>query len=83
MNRGQVLNFIAMMVYGRINNLLVSHKMLRKHSPVDVPEHLSRVQMLRMEDQWIVTEIPKRTRDYSTARDTYCSKSTELQINQK
>jgi hypothetical protein len=55
------VNFISMMLYYRIYNLLVSHSMLRKYSPVDVPEHLSRVQMLSVEGQWIMTEIPKKT----------------------
>jgi hypothetical protein len=37
--------------------------MLRKYSPMDVIEHLSRVQMLRVDGQWIMTEIPKKTRE--------------------
>jgi len=52
-----------MMLYYRIYNLLVSHKMLRKYSPMDVIEHLSRVQMLRADSRWIMTEIPKKTRE--------------------
>ena len=57
------VNFISMMLYYRIYNLLVSHSMLRKYSPMDVLEHLSRVQMLSVEGQWIMTEIPKKTRE--------------------
>jgi transposase len=57
------VNFIAMMLYYRIYNLLVSHKMLRKYSPMDVIEHLSRVQMLRVDSRWIMTELPKKTRE--------------------
>jgi hypothetical protein len=45
------VNFISMMLYYRIYNLLVSHIMLRKYSPMDVPEHLSRVQTLSVEEQ--------------------------------
>ena len=37
--------------------------MLSKYSPMDVLEHLSRVQMLSVEGQWIMTEIPKKTRE--------------------
>ena len=51
------------MLYYRIYNLLVSHSMLSKYSPMDVLEHLSRVQMLSVEGQWIMTEIPKKTRE--------------------
>ena len=57
------VNFIAMMLYYRIYNLLVSHKMLRKYSPMEVIEHLSRVQMLNVDGRWIMTEIPKKTRE--------------------
>ena len=57
------LNFIAMMLYYRIHNLLVSHGMLRKYSPVDVLEHLSSVQMLKADGRWIMIEIPKKTRE--------------------
>ena len=55
------VNFIAMIRYYRIYNLLVSQGMLKKYSPVDVLEHLSRVQMLSADGQWIMTEIPKKT----------------------
>ncbi|MBX8633345.1 MAG: hypothetical protein KIY10_02295 [Thermoplasmata archaeon] len=37
--------------------------MLNKYSPMDVLEHLSRVQMLSVDGQWIMTEIPKKTRE--------------------
>ncbi len=57
------VNFIAMMLYYRIHNLLVSHGMLRKYSPVDVLEHLSSVQMLKADGRWIMIEIPKKTRE--------------------
>ena len=57
------VNFIAMMLYYRIYNLLVSHGMLRRYSPMDVIEHLSRVQMLNVDGRWIMTEIPKKTRE--------------------
>ena len=57
------VNFIAMLLYYRIYNLLVSHRMLNKYSPMDVLEHLSRVQMLSVDEQWIMTEIPKKTRE--------------------
>ena len=57
------VNFIAMMLYYRIYNMLVSHGMLKKYSPVDVLEHLSRVQMLKVDGRWIMTEIPKKTRE--------------------
>ncbi len=63
LNGWLLVNFIAMMLYYRIYNLLVSHDMLKRYSPVDVLEHLSRVQMLSVNGQWIMTEIPKKTRE--------------------
>ncbi|MCL4347388.1 MAG: hypothetical protein M1117_05690, partial [Candidatus Thermoplasmatota archaeon] len=57
------VNFIAMMLHCRIYNLLVSHRMLKKYSPMDVIEHLSRVQMLSVDGQWIMTDIQKKTRE--------------------
>ena len=57
------VNFIAMMLHCRIYNLLVSHGMLKKYSPMDVLEHLSRVQMLNVNGRWIMTEIQKKTRE--------------------
>ena len=67
LNGWMFVNFIAMMLYYRIYNMLVSHKMLRKHSPMDVLEHLSRVQMLSVDGNWIMTEIPKKSREIINA----------------
>ena len=57
-------NFVAMMLYYRIYNLLVSHDILKKYSPVDVLEHLSRVQMLSVDGHWLMTKIPKKTSEF-------------------
>ena len=57
------VNFIAMMLYYRIYNLLVSHDILKKYSPMDVLGPPSRVQMLSIDGQRIMTEIPKKTRE--------------------
>ena len=64
------VNFIAMMLYYRIYNLLVSHGMLKDYSPMDVLEHLSRVQMLSVDGRWIMTEVPKKTRDIINRLET-------------
>ncbi len=51
------VHFIAMMPHYRIYNLLVSHEMQKQYSPMDVIEHMSRVQMLRVDGRWIMTEM--------------------------
>ena len=72
LNGWLLVNFIAMMLYCRIYNLLVSHKMLRKYSPVDVLWHLSRVQMLSVDVQWIMTEITEEDRRYHKQAGDAC-----------
>lgn len=51
------VNLIAIMLHCRMYNLLVSQKMLRKYSPTDVIQHLSRVQVLSVNGQGIMTEL--------------------------
>lgn len=56
------VNFLAMMLYYRLYNELVGRDMLSKYSPKDVLEHLARVQKLKIGDEWVTTEIPKKSR---------------------
>ncbi len=36
--------------------------MLKKYSPEDVIQHMSRIFMLKIGDAWKMSEIPKKTR---------------------
>ena len=56
------VNFISLILYYRIYNLLMEHDALKKYSPKDVIEHLERVNMLKIGDEWKISEIPKKTR---------------------
>jgi len=56
------VNFIALLLYYKIYWLLVYKDVLSKYSPRDVILHLSRVFHVKIGDNWIVSEIPKKTR---------------------
>jgi len=56
------INFIALVFYYRIYRLLVDNKLLNNYSPHDVLIHLSRIYKLKIEDKWLTSEIPKKTR---------------------
>ena len=45
----------------RIYNLLRKHDLLKKYSPEDVIEHLQRVNMLKIGEEWKISEIPKKS----------------------
>lgn len=56
------VNFIALLLYYKVYGLLISKDVLSKCSPKDVILHLSRVFNVRIGDNWVVSEIPKKTR---------------------
>ena len=56
------VNFIALILHYRIYALLKSHDMLGKYSPKDVMEHLERISMLRIGNEWKILEIPKKSK---------------------
>ncbi|EQD70837.1 hypothetical protein B1B_04783, partial [mine drainage metagenome] len=57
------INFLALILHYRIYNLLRKHDLLKRHSPEDVIRHLERVSMLKIGEEWKMSEIPKKTRD--------------------
>jgi len=56
------VNFIALLIYYKVYGLLVQKDVLNKCSPRDIILHLSRVFHVKIGDNWIVSEIPKKTR---------------------
>ena len=56
------VNFIALILHYRIYALLKSHDMLGKYSPKDLIEHLERISMLRIGNEWKMSEIPKKSK---------------------
>ena len=56
------INFLALVFYYRIYKILSDNELLKKYSPKDVLIHLSRVKKLKIQKEWITSEIPKKTR---------------------
>ncbi len=57
------VNFIALVLHYRIYSILKEKDMLKRYSPEDVIEHLERVSMLKIGEEWKISEIPKKSRD--------------------
>jgi len=57
------INFIALMIYYRLYRMLSDNSLLKNHSPKDVLLHLSRIYKLKIGDQWVISEIPKKSRN--------------------
>jgi len=57
------INFIALVLYYRLYNVLGDCELLKRFSPKDILLHLSRFHKLKVDEQWIPSEIPKKTRD--------------------
>ena len=56
------VNFVALLFYYRIYDLLLRCDVLDVYSPKDVIMHLSRVFKLKIGDEWRLAEVPKQTR---------------------
>jgi transposase len=56
------VNFIALLLYYNVYGLLLSRDILSRCSPKDVILHLSRVFNVKIGDNWVTSEIPKKTR---------------------
>jgi transposase len=56
------LNFVSLMMYYRIYGLLLENGLLKRYSPRDVILHLSRVFMLNIGGEWVLSEVPKKPR---------------------
>ena len=65
------MNFISLMLHYRIYNLLRKREMLRHYSPGDVIDHLERLSMLKIGDEWKNSEIPKKSRRITEELDLH------------
>lgn len=61
LNGWMFVNFLALVLHYRIYGLLRKHNALKKYSPRDIIEHMQRVHMLRIGEEWKISEIPKQT----------------------
>lgn len=56
------VNFIALTMHCRIYNMMKKMDLLNHYSPEDIIKHLERVYMLKMGEEWKVSEIAKTSR---------------------
>ncbi|MDP2750360.1 MAG: transposase [Nanoarchaeota archaeon] len=56
------VNFVSLLLYYKIYELLINKDLLANCSPKDVILHLSRIYKLKIEGKWILSEIPKKSR---------------------
>ncbi len=56
------VNFVALMLYYCVYNLLREKKLLKRYTPKNALKHLSRVYKLKVDDKWYLSEIPKKSR---------------------
>ena len=56
------LNFVVILFYYKIYNLLIEKDLLKKYSPKDVLLHLLIVHKIKIGDNWVTSEIPRKTK---------------------
>jgi hypothetical protein len=56
------VNFISLLLYYRIYEVLLNKDLLKSFSPKDVILHLSRIYKVRIGEKWMLSEIPKKSR---------------------
>ena len=57
------INFIALVFYYKLYRILSDNMLLKRYSPMDVLIHLSRVYKLKIQNRWLLSEIPKKSRE--------------------
>jgi transposase len=57
------ISFIALVFYYKLYRILSDNMLLKRYSPMDVLVHLSRVYKLKIQDRWLLSEIPKKSRE--------------------
>ena len=57
------MNFIVLVLHYRMYSILKEKDMLKRYSPEDVIEHLESASMLKVGEEWKISEIHKKSRD--------------------
>ena len=57
------VNFIALILHYRIYSMLRQKDLLSRYSPEDVIKHLERISMIKIDNEWRMSEIPKKSRE--------------------
>ncbi len=63
------INFIALVFYYRLYKILADNSLLKRYTPNDALIHLSRIYKLKIQNEWITSEIPKKNRDILEKRN--------------
>ncbi|MEM4084362.1 MAG: transposase [Thermoplasmata archaeon] len=63
LQRWMFVNFIALVLHYRIYSLLKEKNLIKRYPPEDVIEYLERVNILKIGEEWKISEIPKKSRD--------------------
>ncbi len=58
-----LVNFIALLFYYRFYRLLLEKGLAKRYTPKDLILHLSRVKKLKVGGEWVLSEVPKKTRE--------------------
>lgn len=69
------INFVSLLLYYKIYNMLVDRGLLKKYSPMDVLISLSRIHKLKLGDEWVISEIPKKTNQILEKLDPHITKN--------
>jgi len=57
------VNFIALILHYRIYSMLKQKDLLSRYSPEDVIKHLEHISMIKIDNEWRLSEIPKKSRE--------------------
>jgi transposase len=55
------VNFISLLLYYKIYEVLLSKGLLKRFTPKEVILHLSRIYKLKIGEKWMLSEIPKKS----------------------
>ena len=80
-----MVNFVALILYYCVYNLLREKKLLKRYTPKNTLKHLSRLYKLKVDDKWYLFEIRKKESPNNGGvgllPTTHYVNPTELQIN--
>jgi len=71
------INFVALLFYYQLRNMLVERGLLGRYSVNDILVHLSRIYKLKVDGDWVISEIPKKSRQILEKLDPHITKNLQ------
>lgn len=71
------VNFVALLFYYQLRNMLVERKLLARFSVLDILVHLSRIYKIKIGNDWELSEIPKKTLKILEKLDKHITKNLQ------